>query len=732
MSRTTAKYLALLAIAIIIFHWKTLLTDQFTTIVGWEGVNQTYAWLHFWVKSVWSGHIPLWDPYAFGGRPFVGEAQTAAFYPLRLLFALVPLNRNGLISPHFYHEYLAFNRFLGACFMFALLREFRRSHFAAFIGACAFSMGGVLARLPWPHHQESCIWLPMTFLFVLRALTRETRAHAFAYACLAGLCMGMSVLTGSLQFAMIQGVFVVAAIVYYGCTTAREHWTRAAALLAIILVIAFCAGAPQLLPLPEYGRLSLRSISGGFFPMSEKIPYDRLLKGMWPQSIVTGLIPAGAAMGGDEAWPYYIGVLPMFLALTGIWKCWSRPWVKFLTVLSVIVFAYSLGEYSPLFGALYALVPYLWILRGASRFVYLISFSLAVIAAFGLDSLLEGAGQAAFWAPAKPFLKWISILCAAAIIVPAVFTQVPLGIWPCLSLLLILGSCAWLFRMTLRPLAPSARVMLAAFVLFDLGAFNWSEADKNQLASNGDEYVRMVTMQQAAAFIKAQPGLNRARASVSSEPNIGDIYGVQSLFGGGATGLTEYSRLSPHEELLNVRYRIKPASTQDPGAVYQDALWKVYEDKNAFPRAWVVHKTIAESSDDGAFLRLNQPGIDLHGIAVIQTPLSHPLESAAGGDYVSFNSYQPDSMSLDVTARGTGLLILSEFYYPGWRATLNGKTVEIHKVDGGLRGIVVPAGATHVTLEYVPVSSYVGSGLAVATFAAVFFAWIVLHHKRRL
>src|SRR4051812_5013581 len=115
MSRTTAKYLALLALAIITFHWKTLLTDQFTTIVGYESVNQTYAWLHFWLRSVWSGHIPLWDPYVFGGRPFTEEM--AAFYPLHLLFALVPLNRNDLISPHFFHEYLAFNRFLGACFM---------------------------------------------------------------------------------------------------------------------------------------------------------------------------------------------------------------------------------------------------------------------------------------------------------------------------------------------------------------------------------------------------------------------------------------------------------------------------------------------------------------------------------------------------------------------------------------------------------------------------------------
>ncbi len=732
MTRTNAKYLAFLALAIICFHWRTLLTDQFTTIVGWEGVNQSYGWLHFWVRSIWHGHLPLWDPYAFGGRPFVGESQTTAFYPFRLLFALIPLNKNGLISPRFYHEYLAFNRFMGAVFMFALLREFRRSHFAAFIGACAFSMGGMLARMPWPHYQESCIWLPATFLFVLRALRSETRLRGLAEAALGGLCMGMSVLTGGVQFAMIQGIFVLAAMIYFGASPEgdpRRHWTRAAGILAAVLAVAFCAGAAQLLPLSEYSHLSLRSISGGFVPMSEKIPYERLVRGMWPHSIITGLFPAGAQMGGEEAWPYYIGVFPLFLTITAIWKCWRNAWVRFLAILSLVVFAYSLGEYSPLFGVLYAVVPYLWMARGASRFIYLISFSFSVLCAFGLDSLLDGAGQSAGWAEARPFLKWISIACVAALIVPGVFTQLPLGIWLSYSLLLILASCAWFFRLTLRPLPASGRVLLAMFVLFDLSAFYWGEANKNDLLKNGDEYVRMVTMRQAADFIKAQPGLNRIRVSVPSEPNLGDIYGVQSLWGGGATALTEFSRLSPHEDLLNVRYHIKPASTPDPGAVYQDALWKVYEDNGGFPRAWVVHQTAIESSDDAVFARLNRPGIDLHKLAILEAPLTRALAVASGDDSVRFRSYEPDRMSLDVNTAGVGLLVLSEFYYPGWRATVNGGHAEIVKVDGGLRGIVVPAGQAHVSLEFVPVSSYLGFGLSLLTVIGVLLFWVVLRRR---
>ena len=448
---------------------------------------------------------------------------------------------------------------------------------------------------------------------------------------------------------------------------------------------------------------------------------------MWPQSIVSGAIAAGAPTGGEEPWPYYIGVFPMFLAVVGIWKNWSNLWVRFLSVLALITFAYTLGDFSPLFGVLYAVVPWLWMARGASRFVYLISFALAALSAFGLDSLLEGAGQSETWAAARPFLKWIAILCTAAIVVPAVFTQIALGIWSCLSLLLVLGSCAWFFRLTLRPASSSLRVMLAAFILFDLAVFYWGEANRNDLMKSGDEYVQMVTVGQAAKFIKAQPGLHRARVSVASEPNIGDVYGVQSFFGGSATVLTEFSRMSLHEDLFNVRYRIKPASTADPGAVYQDALWKVYEDKNAFPRAWMVHQTVVEASDDAVFDGMSKPGIDLHNVAVLGAPLRTALAvPGSSADSVQFKSYEADDMSLDVKASGDGLLVLGEVYYPSWRATVNGKSAEIHKVDGALRGIVVPAGESQVRLEYVPVSGYLGAVLSLLTTFWVIVAGVRL------
>ena len=621
MNRSTAKHLVLLALALTLFYWKTLLTNQFTAIIGSEGVNLTYSWLHFWVNSIWQGRMPLWDPYAFCGRPFAGEMLPSAFYPLHLLFALVPLNRNGLISPRFYHEFLVFTHLLCAYFMFALLRELRLSRFAAFVGACAFTLGGMVVRLMWPPYVESCIWLPAIFLFLLRALRADRRGRSAAEASLAGLCLGMSILTGGLPFAMMQGLVIVSAAIYFGASSSseagldsRSRWFRVALILVIALAVGGGVGAVQLLPSYEYGQLSMRFIDGGAFPASEKIPYHRMHPGMWPMSIVAGLIPAAydGKFGGGEKWTFYSGVFPFILAIIAIWRCWNHLWVRYLTGLAALAFACSLGEFSPLRGVLYAIVPYFWVIRESGRFFYLISFALAILAAVGMDALLDRANQNDMWSPAKRFLKWVAIACAAALFVPAVFGAAQtrhLDLPVAASL--ILASCGWFVRFTRNPVGPGLRALLVAFILFDLAAFSWLEVDKAKLGRSGDEMEQMITLQGAAKFIKAQPGLHRVQVLVHPEPNIGDVYGVQSAWGGGATMLTGFARLRMRDDVLNVRYRVKRASARDPGPVYQDAHWKVYEDPNAYPRAWVVHQAVVEGSTEAVFRRVYDPTIDL-------------------------------------------------------------------------------------------------------------------------
>jgi hypothetical protein len=731
MKRSLAKYLAGLAVMAALFDWETLLTRQFTLLAGPESTNYTYSWLHFWINSLRHAHLPLWDPYVFCGRPFAGEMLPSAYYPIHLLLLLVPFNRNGLFSPALYNAIFFFNHLLSLYFTFALIRELRLSRFAALVGACCFSLSGLLAYMPWLAFVEAAIWLPAIFLFLLRALRAEERPRALLEAALSGLCLGMSILTGGLHFSMMQGVFVLAAILYYGAANPVNrdrgaHWRRALLILGVIVGVSLAAGAVQLLPAFEYSQLSLRYIDGGAFAANKKIPYDRLHPGMWPQSIALLLFPTAYSghIGGGEIWASYVGVFPFFLAVTAIWKCWNRPWVRLLTGMAVLAFVYTWREFSPLHGWLYALVPYLWVIRQPARFVYLVSFALAILAAFGIEVLLDGGAWQDSWKPARQVLKWVAIACAGVLFVAGIF-QIDLNIWICLSLLLVLGSCGWFFYLAANRAGTFARVLLAGFILFDLTAFHWN-AISRAAPSNPDQLSNeMISLKGVARFLNARPELARVRVDVSPDPNIGDVYGVQSVSGGGGTILTSYSRLYLQQDLLNVRYVVKPASVSDPGPVYQDTRWKVYESLNAYPRAWLVHKTVVENSQEAVWQRIGDPAINLREVALLEAPLSHAVQETTAIESVRFLSYEPDRMAVEVAADRPGLLVLSEMYYPGWSAAVNGTPSLIHRVDGGLRGIVVPRGRSRIELTYAPVRFYVGGALGLFAFGVVLTASVV-------
>lgn len=726
----------MIALVVVLFYWKTLLTDQFTLLAGSDAVNTTYAWLHFWVRSVQDWRMPLWDPYSFAGSPFAATLQTSVFYPLRLLFALVPLTKDGMISPDIYHIYLALAHLLCAYFTFALLRELNRSRFAAFTGACIFPLSGLLVRAIWPSYIEGAIWLPAVFLFLLRALRAAGRDRAVMEAAFGGACLGMSLLTGGTPFFFMQVFFALTAVGYNGASrqstpAAGRHrrWARMALILTVLLVVAVGLGAIQLIPAVEYGHLSLRSIGGATFPAAQKIPYDRLGPGVWPQSIVSVLFPHGfnGQIGSEEYFPLYIGVFPLFLAVIAIWRCWRNVWVRYLSRLSLVAFAYSLGAISPIHGVLYAIVPFPGLAQSANLLCYLVSFALAILSAFGLDALLDPVNRGYSWIPARDIVKWIAIVCATALFLPAIFTQFNLDIWSAFSLLMILCSCGWFVRLGRNPATTRLRLAMVAFILFDLAAFNWQEISKAELAKSGDPLGRVISLRGAAEFVKTRPGLGRVRVSVQPEPNVGDFYGIQSVSGGGGTVLTAYSQLGARDDLLNVRYYIKPASVADPGPVYQDANWKVYENRNAYPRAWIVHQAVSEPSQEAAFGQLDRPGMNLHQVAVLETPL--PVKPAAGGESVRFQSYEADRMTMEADARSAGVLVLSEIYYPGWVATVNGKAAQIYPVDGALRGIAVSPGLNRIELNYTPSSFRAGAALSTLTLLSVLAGWAFVLYR---
>jgi hypothetical protein len=722
----TIRWLLLFVPTITLFYWKILLTNQFSLLTESEGVNQAYSWLRFWISTVRHGVLPMWDPYTFSGHSFVGEMQTAAFYPLHLVLALFPLNRDHVLSPFLYNAWWAGAHLMGAVFLFLLVREFGLGRFAAFTAGVSFALGGFVSRLGWPHMLESSIWLPLIFLFLLRAFRAEDTRGLLRSAALGGISLGMAILAGGFHVVIMQVLVIVSAACFYAISAAQTNpsaarWRKAGIAAAVLAGVGLAAGAVQLLPSMEYSARAVRFLGApGGLPATQKIPYQYMHDFLSPHGIMGLLMPIAfnGNTGSGEVINPYLGIFPLLAAVIGIRRHWTHPWVRYLAGLAAASLLYSLGPFSWLHGVLYAVVPKLWMAREASRMVYLADFAISVLAAFGIETLFA-CGREASWKALNQVLLALAIACAVCLFTPAVFGKPEISPWISLSLLLIFASYG-LFRWIVHAgNQPFLKVLLVVLILFDLSAFDWTARNIIDVRATGvDHLQRNLSFQGVVQFLNAQRyrigSPFRVQVAVDPQPNLGDFSGIPTIGGGGVTMLADYWRLMPDRDLLNVRYIVKPSSTPEPGAVYQDSFWKVYENPAGRSRAWLVHEILADPGDASA------PSFDAGRTALLDSgtkeTIDPPVKPEEG---VLITAYEANRLELAARASSRAMVVLSEIYDPGWHAAVNGAPQRIYRVDRGLRGIVVPPGESRLVLEYRPLSVYAGAVLSIFAFLGV-------------
>jgi hypothetical protein len=159
----------------------------------------------------------------------------------------------------------------------------------------------------------------------------------------------------------------------------------------------------------------------------------------------------------------------------------------------------------------------------------------------------------------------------------------------------------------------------------------------------------------------------------------------------------------------------------------------VLENVNAQPRAFLVHQVTQVADMQHAVDAMRQPSFDTRLSAVVEgaPPVAiapAPAESP-GADKVEFVSNADERVEMRVTAASPALLVLTDTYYPGWQATVDGTEQHIYPADVAFRAIAVDAGEHTVQFEYRPVSFVLG--VAAALLGLLLLAAVVVLTTRR-
>ncbi len=152
---------------------------------------------------------------------------------------------------------------------------------------------------------------------------------------------------------------------------------------------------------------------------------------------------------------------------------------------------------------------------------------------------------------------------------------------------------------------------------------------------------------------------------------------------------------------------------------------KVYENLAALRRAFVVHGSRTIDGDVGAIALLRDPGFDpSRQVVLTGTSKSEGKSFAYSGteaSEVKLLRYGAERIEIKATLESPGYLVLTDAFYPGWQAEIDGTPAPILCADIYFRAVALDAGEHTVTMQYRPQSVF--HGLAIG--GAAWVGWVI-------
>lgn len=749
------------------------------TPVGYGDLVQYYFWKHYLMESLRTGHLALWNPYAFAGYPFAANPQVQLFYPMNLLHLIGPLKTSVILS-------LVTHIWLGSVLQYYYLRSMRLNYVPAFIGAVCFALGGhLVAASYWETltRVQGLIWLPGILLATHMAVTKRSLYWTAA---------GMAFLSIEISAGYAQATAYIVPMILgqIALSNSLSHQLRVGRLVNDYAVsgvaLGLCIGiaAAQILPMMEFLKMSIRqTTSFEFSSVGSYAPY-RLIAFFVP-NILGSPVYRNSVLGCDY-WEgcVYIGILPLMMLLVPAADAHMKTFRRYMLLALVVFLVVAMGKHTPVWAWMYNHIPIARSFRYHSRALGIVQFILATLAAIGTAGLIEmvkaehrrlklvlGVFAAAAVAAGGAVLGFVMfhdrIFGLAGKMVTRMYqgkASEKMAKLPQLISLqqssiltafifLVLGMAVILIFRRL----PSARrnllpVPLVALMLADLGIFAFP------LLQPGSLSTQLVTPAYAS---KINAGLDGYRflplKREIHELNSGTYNHLQSVQGFDSLVLTRYmylvaringeNKISPYPtfikwtdskliDMMSIRYVVSDSPLHSPKLrqTYQTGNLRVYENTGALPPAWLVSSAEGVPNDDAALRRITDPSFDPLK-RVILTGYSEPAAEPSAGFQGTCRQLKhlPDELRLQTQSNKPGYLVLSQMQYPGWVAKVDGAERPVLLADYAFSAVSVPAGKHDVELRFTSPSLRKGmliSAISLVIAIVMLSVGIVLTRRR--
>lgn len=724
-------------------------------------VSFSYPMRSLAIDLLKSGQLPLWNPYILMGTPLLANFQSAPFSPTNIVYFLFDKLTAWSLQVVLQH-------FFAAAFTYLLLRYWKVSRIASLMGGIIFAFSGFsIIWSQWNAHVLVAAFTPLLLLFVDKWVRRGLVVNGIFIS----IIIALQILSGYPQL-VFYSLVSLGLLWFVRLEKSRKYLFRTF-VLGIFILLGVGISAFQILPGAELLSLSQREIEPHPFDWAF-LPFMKVITFLAPDFF--GNHSTNNYWGPQDYTSNtgFVGVVAVTLALFSLSLLKKMPEVRFSFLLLVI--SLSLSFPSPLSIFLWKSGVFGFQAASAHRALVLFNFSVALLASFGADHFLKSKE-----------VKWVKSILPSVIVLSSffVYSFLFLYVLPQNSTVnpekLFVGLKNLVFPVFILVVATitlwfaskrneGKRLLFLTILFFimtaELFRFGWkfTPFTPRHLAYPETPILSYLKSKEKPFRVtgsKVIPINMRMPYKLETPEGYDAVYPLKaSRFlavlnaNDSSAGMVRRYALIDNDtshllDLLNTRYylTLKKDDKNGPSldglrskydtnrfdVAFEDKSVAILESKSVLPRSFMVYDWEEIRHEENSLKVLLNPEFPFSTKVILEETVDAPRVLNKVDYRVVYRINKETESIVAVTTEKKGILFMSDAWYPGWQAYIDGQETKIYRANFAFRAVIVPEGKHEVRFIYQPKSFFDGFKISIASsiFLILIFAVQLLVGKKR-
>lgn len=732
--------------------------------------RQTYPFRTLAIDIMKNFQLPLWNPYNGSGMPLLATINTGFLDPFNLIFFFIPYYLAWGI-------YITLQPLLIGISTYLFCRKISLGNKSSIFSAVSFMLSGVIVvRLVYVMFGLAFAMLPF-ILYLLESYLQNKKTKLIF---LLPICI-FSLIVSTVPQISFYIIFLAFLYLTYRIVAFKnqEFKIRNVLFLTFLSLIGIGLSSIQLLPTYElFQNASINKETSQFIFQHYLMPI---------QHLVTILIPN--YFGSPSTYNYwgyadyietatYVGLIPCFFALLGILKRISddRFRIRFFFLLTLIA-SLLLSTDSFFTRWLYA-YPIPIISTGVPTRIFLISvFSITILAGFGFEFLVKKEiSIKKFLLNALIFSFPVLIIAFATIFAYIANTVCPPGpiihcrIISVRNLSIEIVGMGIVIILSFLALLKTRKASFFPFIIIAIvcviGIYNTSKflpfsGKETFLPENSLMKIIQEKTKDGRVF-----GLGEANIKTDFATNF-KFYDPQyyhplyikrygELVGYANSGILDSALARSDVEITNdlqptnndleqkrnrlfnflsVKYLIfKKNAIQnlnENNIFWQDNNWIIFKNPSVLPRAYFVENFEVIKDKKQILTQMFSSTFNFTNSVILEESPNFDKNNLNNAtSKIKQISYTPNNSLFETNTSDNSLLILTDNYYPGWKAYVDGRETKIYRANYTFRALVVPSGIHTVKFSYEPDSVKIGIAISLISMSLYLIFYIIRRSRK--